>query len=131
MADIFISYAREDRRWSKALAGALTNKELRLMELARALASRPKLLLMDETLAGLGRQEVEELMSAIRSLAQEGTTIVIIDHTMHAMVRLADELLVLDHGRVLDRGAPGQVTRNPQVIEAYLGKKWVAADAAR
>jgi ABC-type branched-subunit amino acid transport system ATPase component/ABC-type branched-subunit amino acid transport system permease subunit len=112
------------------LAGTLSNQELRLMELARALASRPKLLLMDETLAGLGRQEVEAMIGAIRSLAQAGTTVVIIDHTMHAMVRLAHELLVLDHGRVLDRGAPAAVIRNPAVIEAYLGKKWVAAGVA-
>jgi branched-chain amino acid transport system permease protein len=111
-------------------AGMLSTQELRLMELARALASRPKLLLMDETLAGLGRQEVEVMIDAIRALAQAGTTVVIIDHTMHAMVRLADELLVLDHGRVLDRGAPARVTRNPAVIEAYLGKKWMAAGAA-
>jgi branched-chain amino acid transport system permease protein len=112
------------------LASTLSNQELRLMELARALASKPRLLLMDETLAGLGRQEVEDMVGVIRLLAQAGTTVVIIDHTMHAMVRLADELLVLDHGRVLDRGAPAQVTRYPAVIEAYLGKKWVAAGAA-
>ena len=59
------------------------------MELARALASRPKLLLLDETLAGLGRQEIEEMIEVIRSLASDGTTVVIIEHTMHAMVRLA------------------------------------------
>jgi branched-chain amino acid transport system permease protein len=113
-----------------ALASTLTNEELRLMELARALASRPKLLLLDETLAGLGREEVERLIGVIRSLAAHGMTVVIIDHTMHAMVRLADELLVLDHGSVLARGTPGQVTRDPAVVEAYLGKKWVQAGAA-
>jgi branched-chain amino acid transport system permease protein len=113
-----------------ASASTLSTKELRLMELARALASRPRLLLLDETLAGLGRQEIEEMIELIRSLASDGTTVVIIEHTMHAMVRLAERLLVLDHGRVLTSGVPSEVTRDPAVIEAYLGKKWMTAGAA-
>ena len=113
-----------------AAARALSNHELRLMELARALAGGPRLILMDETLAGLGRDEVEQMIDLIRSLASDGVTVVIIDHTMHAMVRLADELLVLDHGRLLAAGSAVEVTQNPSVIEAYLGKKWMQASAA-
>ena len=94
------------------------------MELARALASQPDILLLDETLAGLGHSEVNDVVSVIRELAHDGTTIVIIEHTMHAMVRLVDRFIVLDHGAVLVEGEPESVTRNPQVIEAYLGKKW-------
>jgi branched-chain amino acid transport system permease protein len=96
------------------------------MELARALAGKPRILLLDETLAGLGQNETGEVVGLIRRLALEGITIVIIEHTMHAMVRLVDRFVVLDHGRVLIEGAPEAVTKDSRVIEAYLGKKWAA-----
>jgi ABC-type branched-subunit amino acid transport system ATPase component/ABC-type branched-subunit amino acid transport system permease subunit len=116
--------ARADR-----LAGAVTTKELRLTELARALAARPRLLLLDEPLAGLGGGETEDLLSVIRALAGEGVTIVIIEHTMQAMVRLVDRLIVLDHGQVIAAGEPDAVTRDERVIEAYLGRKWMGRGA--
>ena len=82
-------------------AGQLTNKQLRLMELARALAGRPRLLLLDETLAGLGREECDDVLDVLAKLRDEGMTIAIIEHTMHAMMRIADRFVVLDHGAVL------------------------------
>jgi branched-chain amino acid transport system permease protein len=106
------------------IAGELTTKELRLMELARALAGQPRILLLDETLAGLGTAESAEVVALLRMLAEGGITIVIIEHTMHAMVKLVDRFLVLDHGTVLIEDLPEAITRNAQVIEAYLGKKW-------
>jgi branched-chain amino acid transport system permease protein len=110
---------------SNRIAGTLSNEQLRLVELARALAGRPSLLLLDEIFAGLARDEVESLMLRIRQLAGLGITIVIIEHTMQAMVKLVDRFIVLDHGSVLAHGAPDEVTSNEDVISAYLGKKWI------
>ncbi|TDR89791.1 ABC transporter permease subunit [Enterovirga rhinocerotis] len=106
------------------LGGELTTKQLRLMELARALAGQPRILLLDETLAGLGHGEVGDVLAVIRKLAATGITIMIIEHTMGAMVQLVDRFVVLDHGMVLVEGEPHSVTKDPRVIEAYLGKKW-------
>ncbi len=111
------------------LAGELSNKDLRLLELARALAGKPQILLLDETLAGLGSSEVEEMITVIRKLASQGMTIAIIEHTMQAMVRLVDRFVVLDHGAVLAEGSPDSITKNHAVIDAYLGKKWRASNA--
>jgi branched-chain amino acid transport system permease protein len=109
-----------------AIAAQLGNRELRLMELARALASNPKLVLMDECFAGLSSADVEVMIGQIRRLAADGVTIAIIEHTMGAMVRLADRFVVLDRGRNLAMGLPEVVVRDPDVVSAYLGKRWLA-----
>jgi branched-chain amino acid transport system permease protein len=111
------------------VASTLTTRQLRLMELARALAGQPELLLLDETLAGLGHGEVDDVLAVIRALSAQGMTIVIIEHTMQAMVRLVDEFVVLDHGEVLVVGDPASITHDPRVVQAYLGKKWSAKHA--
>ena len=106
-------------------ASELTNCELRLMELARAVSGRPRLILMDESFAGLSSADIDQMIPVIRKLRDEGTTIVIIEHTMHAMMKLVDRLVVLDRGAIIADGAPAQVIANATVIEAYLGRKWV------
>lgn len=114
----------------QAVAASLTTIELRLMELARALACDPRLLLLDEILAGLGAGEVEHMLAVIASIRRQGVTIIIIEHTMHAMVRIADRLVVLDHGQVIESGEPAEVINRPSVIEAYLGNRWAGHAAA-
>ena len=109
-----------------AFPGGLTTLELRLMELARCLATAPRLVLLDEPLAGLSTDGVDVMIAMIRRVRAGGVTVVIIEHTMQALLRLADRLLVLDQGRRLAEGAPAEVTRNPVVVEAYLGKRWLA-----
>ena len=107
-----------------SMGGELDNRELRLMELARALASQPDLILLDECLAGLSSDDIEHLIVVLRKVRDDGVTLAIIEHTMDAMSKLADRMVVMNYGTVLVSGPPMEVLRNPEVISAYLGKRW-------
>jgi branched-chain amino acid transport system ATP-binding protein len=103
-------------------AADLTLAALKRLELARALAIEPRLLLLDEVLAGLNPAEIAEVLPLIRAIRGRGTTIILIEHVMQAVMSLADEVLVLAEGRIIMNGAPAAVASNPSVIEAYLGR---------
>lgn len=111
---------------SDTLARNLNTVQLKRLDLARALASEPRLLLLDEVAAGLTEGELADLMDVIRRIRDSGVTILIIEHIMRVIMGLCDRLTVLHYGRKIAQGAPEDVARDPQVNEAYLGEKTVA-----
>jgi branched-chain amino acid transport system ATP-binding protein len=110
----------------RAMAASLTLPERKRLEVARALATGPRLLMLDEVMAGLRPTETDHMVALFRALnANMGLTILLIEHVMRAVMALSSGLIVLNHGQVIAAGPPAEVTRNPAVLECYLGEEAV------
>jgi branched-chain amino acid transport system ATP-binding protein len=111
-------------------AATLTLPDRKRLEVARALATEPRLLLLDEVMAGLRPTETDRMVSILREINREsGVTILLIEHVMRAVMALASRVLVLDHGVTIAEGAPEAVVRDPAVVQSYLGQSYVGTEA--
>ncbi len=115
-----LAFVGLDQRAS-VIAASLAYGEQRMLELARALATAPRLLMIDEPAAGLNAAEVEKLLDRIRTLRQRGLTVVVVEHNMDLVMKVADRVLVMNYGQYLLEGTPAEVQASPAVIAAYLG----------
>jgi branched-chain amino acid transport system ATP-binding protein len=113
---------------SRDPAGILTTPDRKRLEIARALATQPRLLLLDEMMSGLTPTEVQTMLALVRQIRQRGITIVVIEHVMRAIMSLADKIVVLHHGRLIAEGTPSEIIGNPAVLDAYLGEGLLLAD---
>lgn len=109
------------------LAGNLTIADRKRLEIARALATEPKLLLLDEVMAGLRPAEVDEMVDILKDLRDRGITIFVIEHIMRAIMALSDRIVVIQFGKKIAEGTPEEIANNENVIKAYLGEDYVAA----
>jgi len=103
------------------LASSLNVAQKKRLEMARALAARPYLLLLDEVLAGLNPSEIAEMVETVQRIREQGVTIIMIEHVMHAVMNVSDRMIVLDFGQQIAEGTPEEIQNNPKVVEAYLG----------
>jgi branched-chain amino acid transport system ATP-binding protein len=103
------------------LAGSLNVAQKKRLEMARALASHPYLLLLDEVLAGLNHAEIDNMIQTVLKIREQGITVIMIEHVMKAMMNISDRIVVLDYGQQIAEGSPEAITNDPKVVEAYLG----------
>jgi branched-chain amino acid transport system ATP-binding protein len=139
LRDRHVATAQEKAREAIAFVGLsakeqtpakdLTTIDQRRLEMARALATEPRILLLDEVMAGLNPAEIDQAVALVGKLSQRGLTIVIVEHVMRAIMAVARHIVVLDHGQKIAEGAPKEIVENPEVIRAYLGSGYVHAPA--
>jgi len=111
------------REKANTLGRDLTLLELKRLEIGKALASEPNLLLLDEPAAGLKDTEIEDILTLVRQLNQEGMTLLIVEHLMKVIMNLSHRIIVLDFGKMIAEGTPQEISHNPAVLEAYLGQE--------